>query len=553
MLAFLLLIPIGAWSSGPTRILGRSEDKESIKCSVAGIVVKDPSGEPLKKALIEIVSRDQDGVLYSTTSDVEGHFKIEDVAPGRYAIGVEKTGFIAVDRHGHEAHETAITLEAKQQLSGILLKMSPAAVIRGRVVDEDGDPMPNVDVSVLHHGYTLGHQGLESVRTTRTDDIGEYRMAGLISGRYIIVATPPMEYSGSVVGSLKAESPSAPENAYVTTYYPGTTDDKQAASLETHAGDELNVDFTMIKSPTVHVRGTVKINRTQEEKSVNSPGMVSLQQLVARNVPKMADIAQDGSFEMSGVAPGSYVVHVNSGDDELLRQQIEVGNSDVNLRLAPEPLTQVQGQVRVEDGSRIDFSSLYVFVKSDEGIALNGFSYGEQAERVKSDGRFELKNVPAGTYTVQVVGQTKALRDYYLKAAIAGGRDITGGWRISGGPVSLDLVLSAKSGQVEGLVLDQKDKPAPGVTVVAVPSAEHRRQRFDHYYRSVTDQRGGFSLRGMVPDDYTVYAWESVEDGAYYDPDFIKKYEDAGKVVHVKENGRESLSVKAIPETLEEP
>jgi hypothetical protein len=110
----------------------------------------------------------------------------------------------------------------------------------------------------------------------------------------------------------------------------------------------------------------------------------------------------------------------------------------------------------------------------------------------------------------------------------------------------MDLVISTNVGVVFGAVVDDKNQPVANAVVVAVPAAEHRKQ-LERYQKTVTDQAGRFALRGLIPDDYTVLAWQDVEDGAYYDPEFLKQYQDAGQAVHLAEGGRESVVLKAVP------
>src|SRR5207248_7648612 len=140
-----------------------SEDKTS--ASIDGIVVKNPGDQPLKKATVQVVSDEEGGSSYTAVSDTEGHFAISSLQPGRYRIFVERSGFIEVDTTGHRLPGTALSLQASQRVKDLQLRMLPAAVITGRVVDEDGDPMANVEVSVLHYGYSSGHRELEQERS----------------------------------------------------------------------------------------------------------------------------------------------------------------------------------------------------------------------------------------------------------------------------------------------------------------------------------------------------------------------------------------------------
>ena len=69
------------------------------------------------------------------------------------------------------------------------------------------------------------------------------------------------------------------------------------------------------------------------------------------------------------------------------------------------------------------------------------------------------------------------------------------------------------------MVVDQKGQPVANAVIVAVPEARLR-ARVDRYRKTVSDQSGHFTLRGISPGNYTLLAWESVDGDAYYNPDF---------------------------------
>jgi hypothetical protein len=52
----------------------------------------------------------------------------------------------------------------------------------------------------------------------------------------------------------------------------------------------------------------------------------------------------------------------------------------------------------------------------------------------------------------------------------------------------------------------------------------------------------------LPPGEYTLFAWESIEDEAYLNSEFIRNYEGQGKALHVSEGEHLSLQVKVIPE-----
>ena len=54
------------------------------------------------------------------------------------------------------------------------------------------------------------------------------------------------------------------------------------------------------------------------------------------------------------------------------------------------------------------------------------------------------------------------------------------------------------------------------------------------FYKTATsDPMGRFSLRGIAPGEYRVYAWAVSPGTAYRNADFMKKYEGRGVAVNV--------------------
>ena len=77
-------------------------------------------------------------------------------------------------------------------MEDLLFRMLPTAVISGRVTDEDGDPMSGV--RVIAQKKNPGKATRESAAAATTNDLGEYRLAGLFPGQYWIVAMPPPDF-----------------------------------------------------------------------------------------------------------------------------------------------------------------------------------------------------------------------------------------------------------------------------------------------------------------------------------------------------------------------
>jgi len=532
--------------------------QEPKRAVLEGIVTRYPDSQPVKKALIELIAENQsEAGNYTAITSADGTFRIDNILPGRYHLFAERTGLLDLDRQRRHSDGQILTLAPGQELKDLHLRLQAAAVIRGRVTDEDGDPLPNAEVTALRQTYVAGHKHWENAGADRTNDLGEYRIANLPVGNVYISVNPPPDFKSLIENaSTRADTRNpksdAPSEMYQTTYYPGTPDRGQAAPIQLHSGDEFPADFTLAPSPSLSIRGSV----------VNVPPRASasimLQSRDFSLILSGADIRTDGTFVIHDVSPGNYTIIATIEGTPvpmMARQSLQVSSANVDgLRLAPQPGTAVQGRVRVEEKNvttRFDPQRIFLALQSvdpeqDEAMIASRETFSSIAH-VAPDGSFQWTDVPAGDYYVQVMGDSAGNEGWFVKSLTAGGRDLNdSGLSLSGGSASLDLVVSVNGAVVEGVAVDHHGEPTANALVVAVPEPRLR-SRPDHYRKTVTDQSGRFTLRGIRPGQYTFFAWETVEGDAYYNSDFLKSYEQQGTPLQLSEGARKSLQLKVIP------
>lgn len=537
-----------------TALFLQSQQPTGGPCFVAGRVVNASNGEPVRRVRLILRRADNPSggsgapAAYTTFSDDHGKFAMKGIEPGKYEFSAQRAGFAETSYGARRPGRAGITLslDAGQQLTRVLFRLTPHAVIAGRILDQDGDPVQDVQVRTERYQYTMGKRQLVPSGYANTDDLGEYRLFGLAPGRYYLEAT-----YRSFATLMRAARPAskAAEESYVPTYYPGTTDIGNATAIELASGTQLRgMDFTLFKTRTVHVRGRVNL----------PPGVKSQMVMITLLLrgPFISDFMRrarvldpQGAFEVTDVHPGSYSLSARVQEDKTsysAHQQLEVSGSNIeNVVLNLSPDSEMAGQLRFEGQPPPGLTEIRIFLDDPEPSHIRfGPTPGGE---VREDGSFTLSHVGSEIYRARVHGLPAG---YYLKSVRIGddelkeaGIDTTRG---AAGP--LLLTISDRAGQIEGVVLNAKQEPTPGATVVLVPEPK-KRERYDAFKQVATDQYGRFILKTIEPGEYKLFAWEDVEPGEYMDPEFLKPVEERGYAVNIHEGSRESAELKLIPAT----
>jgi hypothetical protein len=61
-----------------------------------------------------------------------------------------------------------------------------------------------------------------------------------------------------------------------------------------------------------------------------------------------------------------------------------------------------------------------------------------------------------------------------------------------------------------------------------------------------SDTSGRFEFRNVPPGNYKLFAWESIDRGAWQDPEFMRAFETRGVPVRIEEGVRASVNVRMI-------
>ena len=523
------------------------------QCKLSGMVVKLAGSEPLASARVRLLSQDDRALSHSTSTDAGGRFELKGIDPGRYRMLVHKDGFVtqAYGQRKLDDPGAVLTLRPGQEMRDLLFRLIPSAVISGRVINEEGDPLPWVQVNALREAYSGGKKTLTLETTVPTNDLGEYRLFSLRPGRYYIRASyHPNEQITGPGEQVEGRDDDEPRG-YVPMYYPSSTEPARASSITVKAGEETpSLEILLRRVDVFTIRGRVYSPPQRSNNSFNVLLMprgetwLSLPQRDADVDPK------DNTFTLRDVLPGSYILFASRFDEGRryqAYQPIELGNADLEgISLTLLPGATLNGRISWDGSPAFEGNALVVYLRADEGLS----GYGNKAI-VTLAGSFTFNDVHDLRYRVAIPG---LCQDCYRKSLRYGGltspdETFT---PAQGTNAGLEITLSSKGARVLGKVVDADDLSAAGVWVVLVPDEPHRNARW-LYKSGVTDQYGRFEIRGISPGTYKLFSWEEADSGAWMDPEFLKPFEGKGESITLQDNDQKSRNLTAIRTKAPEP
>jgi hypothetical protein len=534
----------------------------------------------------------------SVVTDAQGQFVFSRLAAGAYSLSVGRNQYLSTN-YGQKkpgGPGTTIQLADGAQMK-VALQMIRGGVITGQVIGEDGEPMSNAQIRSLRYTMISGVKRLQSNGFASTDDRGMYRLFGLQPGDYIVSATPngsdtvmPDRMSADLaaieqaIGSGAVQPGAAPglpatvelpvpspstnfspvsqPPGYLPIYYPSSSIPSSASIVHIAGGDEksgIDVQMQLVQASTIQgsisnppPQGiAVQVSLLSDDPTTDTGSLPSTR------------VGTDGKFTFRTVAPGKYVVlaqtvaapqpmqiingqpvpgQVTPGrlDDSQhwwARAPVTVeGQATVTSNLTLQPGRSISGVVLFEMAKPPDLTQARLMVSVSPPPGAQSVSFGPPSQaQVGSDGRFTLNGVIPGKYILRPPGGL-------AKSSIVNGEDtLDFPLDFTGERDITDAVLTVtdKSTELSGILTDTVGKPGTDFTIVLAPSDERfwtpssRRVVTSH-----TNSDGRYLFRNVPPGTYLLAAVTDLENGAQYDPEFLRTLNGASLRVTLSEGGK---------------
>lgn len=544
-----------------TAFLAQSDPPVEKKCTLEGQVVSAATGGPLKHATLRLSPIGQTNpqgprTSFSSSTDAEGKFIMQDVDAGTYTLSAQRVGYVNANYGARSANSAGsrLKLDAGASMKDLVIKLVPQAMIFGKAIDEDGEPVPYASIQCQRWRFMNGKKQLVPAGNGQSQADGTFVIGNLSGGRVYLSAEVRTNNFG---GEIERASGKAGREGFLKTYFPNTLDVTAASPIEANPGAEIRgIEIHVRRGRLYEVRGHV-----EPTVAVSLPEYISL-----FIFPKGGDnifgpqnqtnaSGKKSAFQFKNVLPGTYVIETAWAESSITdpatgdvksttrltgRMEVTVGDTDLeNVVVQVGPGIEIAGTVKTEGDpppasqQSQTTSPVFIYLRPTEGRG-----YGNTGGRASDQGNFRIHAIPAAVYRADVSGVPEGS---YLKSVRYGGEDITGKDLdlTSGAGGEMQIVISSNAADVSGVVRNGNGEAVQGVAIQCYLGDELKRS-------ASTDQNGSYHLTSLAPGDYRIFAWEDIEPGLGQEPSFRKNFENRAAVAKLEEKSHESLELKLI-------
>jgi Carboxypeptidase regulatory-like domain len=508
--------------------------------SIRGRVVRADTGEPLRRVQVHIdewSAKDQSGPT-STMTDAQGRYELTQLPAGTYHLKATRGGYVEVGYGQRRPFERGRPVEVADGavLENIDFAMPVGGVVTGRVVDEIGEAVAQASVSLARRRYVEGERQLVGHSGSSTDDRGEFRIYGVPPGEYVMVARLETMDFGS-----------RDRVRYVPTYYPGTPVANEAQRVTVTAGQEVSgIVIPLGRASTATVRGVV---RASGQTPVGPFIFITAREIGgprADGQMAMATAANDGTFNIGGLLPGTYVLEARSmSDKEFASREVVIEGSDVaGISLTLSEGVTARGRIVFEtEAPPEDLRPSQVFVGAtllDHQSGGMGTTGGPPVAR--DNWTFELHGL-RGRGFIRAGSLTE---DWQMKRVRREGVDVTDTpLDFSSDMDNIEIQLTNRATTVSGTVSTDKNEVALDATVILFADDDGKWGPHSRFIESARpDQHGQFKIRGLPPGKYVAIAVEYLEPGDERDPDLLAGWRRHGMALTLSDGETRALDLK---------
>ncbi|MCU0226066.1 MAG: carboxypeptidase regulatory-like domain-containing protein [Bryobacterales bacterium] len=259
MAAALCLLLVGQAIAQPSPAAGLAAQPGVIE----GRVMDADTGEPIAEATVWVDTAKvgffggKFGVTPGQPSDgfaesgEDGAFTLRGVPPGKRSItAMAPKGIFNEARLSRQ-------VGPGQTLGDCVVRMRNPASVRGRVVDEKGEPLAGVQIHLVVEEYHAGKVRQYLRPGGMSDENGEYQIESAVAGRAVRLMAERVARGAEASADSNAPiDPKLRRPAFSRVFYPDAPDLQGATVLKFRSGEERGgVDFVMRREPSRCIAG----------------------------------------------------------------------------------------------------------------------------------------------------------------------------------------------------------------------------------------------------------------------------------------------------------
>jgi len=467
--------------------------------SLSGTVINAITGEPVRRAAVQVSG--QSGSV--TLTDAGGHFVVEGLAEGNVFLKAMKPGF-SEDEGSHPS-----SAQVGKDAPAVVLKLTPWAVISGRVTTKDEQPLEGFQIRILAKQNVAGRLiWTDQPNQALTNEDGEFRVVGLQAGTYYVAVDQ------STVTTLSQKGvPNAREQIFAKVFYPGVSDLASATPIEIAPGQDAEANFTLSPELMYQVTGTLSgpsnevTGLTFSRKAGDDSDFTQTAALQGR---KFQVKVPAGAYSVGGTMGGGVELTTPVG-------AVVIRSDEADLHVLLHAATTIPVEIEKEQGSGgskrkapmqgIIPGMILQLVPLSQSRRGNNFWRGQAGG---------IPNVAPGTYRLEI----NTNGEWWVKSAQSGSVDLlSDDLTLSEGeqPEPIEVTLRDGAGTVSGTVTPAGNSDRVLVLLVQ----PHGTRNIVH---AAKPMQGYFAIPGIPPGEYVIVALDGGDQLEYADPEILNPY-----------------------------
>ena len=509
--------------------------------SIRGRITDKVSGEPIARAVVSASPADGRSRATATLADADGRYAFPALAPGRYFIGANpplfRAGYVGASYTRTTSPTEILTLNMGDERTSIDIALPRAYAISGRVVDVDGEPAARVRIVTR----PIGANGRGPDR--ETDDLGRFRIFGLLPGRYAVCSE--FFATGSMQVRSELEQP-------VTTCYPSAPSSVEGRPVEVKSADVDGIEIRLLRTRTFTVSGTVLDSNGKPAENAR----VDLEKHIAGGSSSTGiGGGPDGRFVMRNVAPGDYTINARIGGPyrPAERRELEVGSIPISVGSANVDVVVTMSRTATIPGRIVfegvptppprgpGYGPMIVFAKFPDGVERSSVRTSTTVEEGMT---FQLPDM----YGPRVLDVVNIPSGWVLKSITYRGKDVTDAvadLQAGGEPGTIEVVMHNRGAVVTGRVVDDGGKPVRA-RVVMIPADRVRWLGFHIPLTALSSATAGtYAFRPQRAGEYAIVAIDQAEPlPLEQNRAFFERILKSGQTITIAENERRAVDLR---------